>query len=242
MLIIMNPPYGDKSKICKQITNKISGKYDAVILEPFGGITDSFQFCDDYKVVPNAQDLFPDAGISNLNIFSYKEEKQNNCESLQEFAYKDDWFGEYLRKNNRRPCNYDRRTANRKCKDQGLKENVIFYLPNWLVQHVASSGPQINKSLDNFHNIYGSKIDWDTPSIRTAGDRFIYFENRTCFRNFRRWVYKEKKLWTEICKRMWKIGMKANFEDFLPRVDWSRTWTDKEILKELGLPEDLLTC
>ena len=35
----------------------------------------------------------------------------------------------------------------------------------------------------------------------------------------------------------------ANGEGYLelfPQVDWSRSWTDKEILKELGLPEDFL--
>ena len=240
-LIIANPPYGDKSSLCKRISSIIySCAETCIVLEPFGGVENCYSYCETFERVEKPQVLFPDAGISNLNIFKLKPKIMNDFKTLEDFVNKDNWFGEYLKLNRSRKAVYDRRTANVKCSKQNLDEKRIFYLPNWLVQHITAHGPLINKSLDNLHNIYGTKIDWNTPSVRTAGDRFIYFKSRTEFRNFRRWVYKEKKLFTKICERMWFVGNKAEFEMFLPHVDWSHPWTDSEILKEIGLPEDFL--
>ena len=240
-LIIANPPYGDKSYLCKRISNIICSLAETcIVLEPFGGVENCYPYCETFEGIENPQKLFPDVGISNLNIFKLKPKIMNDFKTLEDFVNKDNWFGEYLKLNRSRKAVYDRRTANVKCSKQNLDEKRIFYLPNWLVQHVTAHGPLIDKNLDNFHNIYGAKIDWDTPSVRTAGDRFIYFKSRTEFRNFRRWVYKEKKLFTKVCERMWFVGNKAKFEKFLPQVDWSHPWTDQEILKEIGLPEDFL--
>lgn len=240
-LIIANPPYGDKSSLCKRISNIVYLCAETcIVLEPFGGVENCYSCCESFERIKEPWKLFPDAGISNLNIFKLKPRAMNDFKTLEDFVNKDNWFGEYLKLNRSRKAVYDRRTANVKCKEQKLDEKRIFYLPNWLVQHIASHGPLIDKSLDNLHNVYGAKIDWNTPSVRTSGDRFIYFKSRTEFRNFRRWVYKEKRLFTKICERMWFVGNKAEFEKFLPHVDWSHPWTDQEILKEIGLPEGFL--
>lgn len=62
--------------------------------------------------------------------------------------------------------------------------------------------------------------------------------------NFKNWYYKAGKLVNtirSIISQCENITPKPQcYIDYFPQVDWSRSWTDQEILKELGLPEDFL--
>ena len=62
--------------------------------------------------------------------------------------------------------------------------------------------------------------------------------------NFKNWYYKAGKLVNTIrsiisqCENI--TPRPQCYIDYLPHVDWSHPWTDQEILKEIGLPEDFL--
>ena len=55
--------------------------------------------------------------------------------------------------------------------------------------------------------------------------------------NIINWWY-NSKIASKLC---WGLKKQSFGRGYLPRVDWSHPWTDAEILKELGLPEDFLS-
>lgn len=102
----------------------------------------------------------------------------------------------------------------------------------------------------NFDGVWDDKVD----TFR-AGD-LLCFESKEARNNFRDWWYSCTKKYTNKveCNRRgltnmyltllgncvsWGAGI-GYYTDYLPQVDWSHPWTDKEILKEIGLPEDFL--
>ena len=62
--------------------------------------------------------------------------------------------------------------------------------------------------------------------------------------NFKNWYYKAGRLVNtirSIISQCENITPRSQcYIDYFPFVDWSHPWTDEEILKELGLPEDFL--
>ena len=62
--------------------------------------------------------------------------------------------------------------------------------------------------------------------------------------NFKNWYYKAGRLVNRIrsiisqCENI--TPRPQCYIDYFPHVDWSKSWTDQEILKEIGLPEDFL--
>ena len=114
-------------------------------------------------------------------------------------------------------------------------------------------GVHISNSHDiryNLDNIFNEKVKVGWFRSR-CGDLFI-FKDRVSRENFNKWWYscrelygKERKGLTNyildmLCEAV-SISAGVNiFYDYLPHLDWSRSWTDAEILKELGLPEDFL--
>ena len=102
----------------------------------------------------------------------------------------------------------------------------------------------------NLNNIFNEKVK-EVWLKRRCGDLFI-FKDRPSRENFNKWWYscrelygKERKGLTNyilgmLCEAV-SSGAGANsFYEYLPHVDWSHPWTDQEILKEIGLPEDFL--
>ena len=62
--------------------------------------------------------------------------------------------------------------------------------------------------------------------------------------NFKNWYYKAGKLVNmvrSIISQCENITPRPQcYIDYFPHIDWSRSWTDQEILKEIGLPEGFL--
>lgn len=81
---------------------------------------------------------------------------------------------------------------------------------------------------------------------------FFVFINKQERDNFSDWWYSCNKIRTSKKERIGLTnafldlivaagrGGVGYFGEYFPNLDWSRTWTDAEILKELGLPEDFL--
>ena len=102
----------------------------------------------------------------------------------------------------------------------------------------------------NLDNIFNEKVKEGWFKSR-CGDLFV-FKDRVSRENFNKWWYscretygKERKGLTNYILGMLYEAVSGSagvnsFYDYLPHVDWSHPWTDAEILKELGLPEDFL--
>ena len=102
----------------------------------------------------------------------------------------------------------------------------------------------------NFEGIWDNKVD-----TARSGD-LLCFESKEARNNFRDWWYScTKKYANKVeCNRRGLTNMYLTllgncvslsagigyYIDYFPQVDWSHPWTDQEILKEIGLPEDFL--
>ena len=102
----------------------------------------------------------------------------------------------------------------------------------------------------NFEGIWDNKVD-----TAHSGD-LLCFESKEARNNFRDWWYScTKKYANKVeCNRRGLTNMYLTllgncvslsagigyYIDYFPQVDWSHPWTDQEILKEIGLPEDFL--
>ena len=138
--------------------------------------------------------------------------------------------------------------ANRNVKD--LKdEGYCFYN----TVRSAVDGVHFTDGYDrryNFEGIWDNKVD-----TAHSGD-LLCFESKEARNNFRDWWYScTKKYANKVeCNRRGLTNMYLTllgncvslsagigyYIDYFPQVDWSHPWTDQEILKELGLPEDFL--
>ena len=96
----------------------------------------------------------------------------------------------------------------------------------------------------NLNNIFDEKVKegWFKGH---GGDLFV-FKDRVSRENFNKWWYSCKELYGKerkgltnyilgmLCEAVSTSAGVNSFYDYLPHVDWSHPWTDKEILKELG--------
>ena len=105
-----------------------------------------------------------------------------------------------------------------------------------------------NNAEDTNHNLLGQPINWrDKSSIYT-----IQFDDPVKLQNFKNWWYKVPGrgvgaqrtliyfILDLLCEAYNGGPSIKKYVWFLPNVDWSRPWTDAEVLKELELPEDFL--
>lgn len=137
-----------------------------------------------------------------------------------------------------------------KVKDKTLKELVdsqnVFVKTLWC----AFDGVHFNDCHDFRYNLQNKyDLEWNKGGHPIDLMVFPTKEERD---NFRDWWYSCNKKRTGKSER---IGLTNRFLDlvkasgcggagtyylYFPNLDWSHPWTDKEILKEIGLPEDFL--
>lgn len=110
--------------------------------------------------------------------------------------------------------------------------------------------------IDGYDRRYNFEGVWDDKVDTTHSGDLLCFESKEARNNFRDWWYSCTKKYTNKveCNRRgltnmyltllgncvsWSAGI-GYYTDYFPNLDWSRPWTDEEILAELGLPEDFL--
>ncbi len=130
------------------------------------------------------------------------------------------------------------------------KSEGIFVKTIW----TPEGGVHFGDAHDTLYN-YGKK-EWDTNWEKGRRVDLFLFPNEQYKNNFRDWWYSCTKKYTNKaeCNRRGLTNMYLTllgncvslsagigyYVDYFPQVDWSRPWTDEEILKEIGLPEDFL--
>ena len=141
-------------------------------------------------------------------------------------------------------CDYLKTIANMKLKD--AKDAGLFFVTTvW----TPSNGVHMNHAHDWTYNLEGK---WDPDWDRMCPVNASVFLNKQERDNFSKWWYsclereQGKKLrsgLTNACLDLCRDAISAGgigYEIYFPNLDWSKSWTDKEILKEIGLPEDFL--
>lgn len=141
-------------------------------------------------------------------------------------------------------CDYLKPIADMKLKD-ARDSNLFFVITVW----TPSNGVHANQAHDWTYNLKGK---WDPDWNRMCPVNALVFLNKQERDNFSKWWYscleKEqgKKLrvgLTNACLDLIRDAISSSggyYETYFPNLDWSHPWTDKEILKEIGLPEDFL--
>lgn len=125
------------------------------------------------------------------------------------------------------------------------KSEGIFVKTIW----TPENGVHFGDAHDTLYN-YGKK-EWDTNWEKDRRVDLFLFPNKQYKDNFRDWWYSitktsPKKVRAGLTNAFLDLNrdyVGAGAECFLetfPNIDWSKNWTDKEILKEIGLPEDFL--
>ena len=248
-LIIANPPYGYRSNLAKDIINTIA---ESVNFTEFVCLATQIAFRKTSKyVTPDSlvsikEPLFEGAAIQGLCLAKIQKEPVQKT--------KIDILRETL--NGKQLQLFDAVTEYNKshaCVWKGLgtkdpiKKNIQYrdrmFAATWWT---PNDGVHSDKdSIDQQFNLYNADIDSVGKSILA-----FLWPTKQERDNFCNWWYsclKSDIPYSGLTNAFLKVmdvnfgstGVE-NFKLFFPNLDWSHPWTDQEILKELGLPEDFL--
>ena len=141
-------------------------------------------------------------------------------------------------------CDYLKPIADMKLKD-ARDAGLFFVTTVW----TPSNGVHTSHAHDWTYNLEGK---WDPDWDRMCPINAFVFLNKQERDNFSKWWYsclereQGKKLrsgLTNACLDLCRDAISSGgsgYEIYFPNIDWSHPHTDKEILKEIGLPEDFL--
>ena len=252
--IIANPPYGSHGSLSKKIINALLENKVAnemVVLAPIRSSVDVIDYIDDIHYLGNLNKYFevscPAISINRIvskKVCKYtdladarKDEKQLQFEKAVRL-YNSSHEPFYVTTHGY--CTLKRKEA---LKD--VNEDLLFVVTTWCSFDKVHKG---NNAEDTNHNLLGQPINWcDKSSIYT-----IQFDDPVKLQNFKNWWYKVPGRGVDaqrtliyfildlLCEAYNGTPSIKKYVWFLPHVDWSHPWTDQEILKELGLPEDFL--
>ena len=257
MLIIMNSPYGKSSSLSRKILNTIHESKIAdeiVCLAPPKTYIDLYANVDSWKGYYGWENtrMFEGASLENLCIVSINKNPVNKFESYLDCILDEKmkvFRNAVLKYNETHEIFYDfKGWSTLQVKNKGLldgvDESLIFLVPIFTpstLNGVAFAGESYK------HNVLKESIVYEE---RHSGPWNMVLHSQLEYDNFSKWWYgsgkrKEKSLLNfgfDVLYRAYGGDPSLNkYCEILPNLDWSRPWTDKEILKEIGLPEDF-TC
>ena len=269
-LIIANPPYGNGNSLVKQIIKKVVPLASTcVCLCPKNTYKDKtcWSFVKDINIVGN---VFEDAKIESLSIATLVKDCNNTRPLVDVCLGKDErkLYDAVVKYNESHPLTYatvgllgtfekdlDKpiklqqeitpQDGVHKTIRQARDEQQLFAYTKWTPQN----GVHKDEAYDIQWNIHN---EW--PPYKKAGlpINAIYFQSKKARDNFSKWWYSCLKnqtgkkqrigLTNKFLDLITKVegGSSAGYDKYFPHLDWSHPWTDQEILKEVGLPEDFL--
>lgn len=262
-LVIANPPYGLHNSIAKKIMHTVlKTAKDSIWLVPKNTYKDKelWKKVKDIRLVENC---FADASVQNLSIakldceFCNTESFENLKLSKKQIQVKDAVLNYnishkttsfYIPYASGKESKIVRDVLNIESKEN-LKEaflsGKLFFMTQWTPfdgVHLSDESEDIQANLKN-------SIDWNKKGLQMHA---FYFEKAVQKTNFSNWWYscnsnqsdkKSRIGLTNFILSILRDARSANgggYDEFFPHLDWSHPWTDKEILKEIGLPEDFL--
>ena len=245
--IIANPPYGKRSSLSKKIVNallKNKVAKEMVVLAPPRSFADSLTYLKEHVKVGRTSEYF-DIGVTNgvdISLGYFTSTLQNKYKDFYRLITPKKEIQLYealLRYNEGREGFWEKEIGN--LRNFTEDDTYLFAIPFFTPEHAHSY--ELRKGICYEHNFEGKK--WPVTDAITHNGFIIKKNYKT---NFTNWWYGYLKdnntLLKEIANMIYYIASASPslkvYLKFLPRVDWSRSWTDEEILKELGLPEGFL--
>ena len=259
-LIIANPPYGIASSLSKKIVNKMlenKVSKEMVVLAPpktFYGVLDYSKELKCVSSYLNKTFVFEDAAVETLFLDHIVAEKQNKYKEPSDFLLdeKHKVFRNAVIEYNKTHSNgleYKSWTCNLQRKERRLFDNLedskVFLVPIYTpspLNGVARRGESYE------HNVLKKPVDWESRE-KGGGPGLLYFVNSFEYSNFSNWWYSAKRrregglinfMFDILFMLYGGSPSLLKYVEVIPNLDWSRPWTDSEILKEIGLPEDFL--
>ena len=259
-LIIANPPYGLSNSIAKKIIPVLLEKAkDVVVLVPKNTYKSKALWEKVAKINVIKENVFEDASVQNLTIAKLSKGNSNELDFEELIltekqkvlrkaikAYNTVHPTKLIRKvpfgNKIDPKTYK---IGEVTLEDAIKQGRIFANTVW----TPLDGVHTNQAHDWVCNLQNK---WPKEYFDKMPVNLTLFPNKQERDNFSKWWYscleKEqgKKLrrgLTNACLDLIRDCRSANGEGYLelfPQVDWSKSWTDAEILKEIGLQEDFL--
>ena len=251
-LIIANPPFGNQGACLAKRINPILANLaeQTVILAPVRSFLPVIENLDNEVYLGNLSSIFPGVNcpagalalLRRSTINKYKDIEDLVLNTKHKMLVKaiadynkihEPFFTSLLGY-----C-----TSKQKASFHG-DENLIFVITNWC----AADKVHANKSADRDHNLDKKPLEWK-DSCKNYG---IVLKDKNSYENFTNWWYKtpgrgadaQKTLIYKILEILALVGNGGpsinKYPKYLPNLNWSRPWTDAEILAELELPEDFL--
>ena len=259
-LILANPPFGRASSLSKKIVKILIesevAKEMAVLAPPktFYKVLDYSKELRCVSSYLNKTIVFKDAAAETLFLDHIVAEKQNKYKEPSDFL-----LDEKHKVFRNAAIEYNKTHSNNvklfgggnwvqkyeKSKYLNLEDPLLFEIPIYTpspLDGVARRGESYE------HNVLKKPIDWGSRE-KGSGPGLLYFINSVEYDNFSNWWYSAKKRREGgLLNFMFDIlfilygGSPSllKYVEVIPNVDWSRPWTDSEILKEIGLPENFL--
>ena len=250
--IIANPPYGSHGTLARSVINRLQPlAQEMVVLAPIRSSVDVIDYIEDIHYLGNLNKYFevscPAISINRIvskKVYKYEDlaDARKNEKQLQfEKAVR-------LYNSSHEPfyvATHGNCTLKRKEALKDVNEDLLFVVTGWCAFDKVHKG---NNAEDIKHNLLGQPINWrDKSSIYT-----IQFDDPVKLQNFKNWWYKVPGRGVDaqrtliyfildlLCEAYNGDPSIKKYAWFLPNLDWSRPWTDGEILRELGLPENFL--
>ena len=267
-LILSNPPYGKQCNLAKPIIKKIlEAAPIAVVLCETIGFTQDENIMHKVVHLEKTPNPFTDALIQNLAIaklnsaannvgfsrefFTLDEKRYQLAQAIKSYnktharSYENIAYFNTKETKKLSECKtYDCILADVPCKDLFENNQVFVY-----TIRVAGDGVHVDGDDTKVNNL--EKTAWINPHKRYF-DAFVFATPLEKL-NFKSWWNSCMKdtgkksrdgltntILSIICECVsGGAGVEA-YKTYFPNLDWSKAWTDAEILKELGLPEDFL--
>ena len=196
--------------------------------------------------------VFEDAAVETLYLDHIVSEKQNKYKEPSDFLLdeKHKVFRNAVIEYNKAHSNgleYKGWMCTLQGKEKGLfdslEDSLLFEIPIYTpspLNGVARQGESYE------HNVLRKPIEYRK---RASAPFILYIKDEVQYNNFSNWWYSAKKRREGgLINFMFDIlfilyggdPSLLKYVEVIPHLDWSHPWTDSEILKELGLPEDFL--
>ena len=267
-LIIANPSYGDDNKgtlprkIIKAIKNCAK---ETIWLIP----TSYSQYDNLYKEIANfrrfskteSQNMFEGASCPPLSIVGFDGKEHNLFSDKFDYSLpKTPLINAFRQYNKTHPSCCDLRSAilrrsnlgvnggkssssfdpeTFKLYDQDFYERTLVFGMYWISNGIhTDEGNAIdnfwNYKLDKYEDFQAKVKELDAHPDLHAATFKSKREKQNCEK------YRHGKLYSRLLSEFDNGGSIDYIRLCIPNLDWSRPWTDQEILKEIGLPEDFL--
>ena len=258
-LIIANPPYGKSSSLSKKIVNKMlefKVAKEMVVLAPPTTFKPFLPYIENVANTNRYGELLTtgmfgdvnDASNIAIQVCKLTSNLQNKYTDYAEIVLtkKELEYVNAVAKYNKSHTSTYREMFVCTTKNKKDVQNALL-ISFW--SGICQWGGKVRYGEMFEHNENGADIPWRDTSAPYA----IVFENAEAFKNFKTWWYTcdaskgspyttpfKQFLFGTLYKRFGGTPALKDYEFALPHVDWSRAWTDQEILKEIKLPEDFL--